>query len=164
MKNPARQTMCQAPRTVASRRWLCSSSRPLFLPGIRLLEPSARSRGCDRMRHAKLVPAVRSLEDIPVVDPSATVVLAGGEGRAHISTYLAMASRNRDLYSFGLVTVGRLRPPPAKPRSLIKLSSFLSHVYVRMQSMMPAAGAGRGAAAAAGGGGAGAGAGARKGV
>src|SRR3569833_3270754 len=137
MKNPARQTMCQAPRTVASRRWLCSSSRTLFLPGIRLLEPCARSRRNKQKKHTKQVPAVRSLEDIPVVDPSATVVLAGGEGRAHISTYLAMASRNRDLYSFGLVTVGRLRPPPAKPRSLIQLSSFLSHVYVRMQSMMP---------------------------
>src|SRR3569833_1741563 len=137
MKNPARQTMCQAPRTVASRRRLCSTTQTQNHPNIRLLVPCARSRGCDRMRHANLVPAVRSLEDIPVVDPSATVVLAGGEGRAHISTYLAMASRNRDLYSFGLVTVGRLRPPPAKPRSLIQLSSFLSHVYVRMQSMMP---------------------------
>ena len=43
-------------------------------------------------------------------------------------TYLAMASRKRLLYSFGLVTVGRFLPPPANPRSLIQLSSFLSQV------------------------------------
>lgn len=48
------------------------------------------------------------------------------------STYLAIASRNRLLYSFGLVTVGRFLPPPANPRFLIQLSSCLSHVYVRM--------------------------------
>lgn len=52
-------------------------------------------------------------------------------------TYLAIASRNRYLYSLGLVTVGRFRPPPAKPRSLIQDSSFLSQVYVRIQSMIP---------------------------
>ncbi len=42
--------------------------------------------------------------------------------------YLAIASRNRLLYSLGLVTVGLFRPPPANPRFLIQLSSCLSHV------------------------------------
>lgn len=48
--------------------------------------------------------------------------------RKRPETYLAIASLNRDLYSFGLVTVGRFLPPPANPRSLIQLSSRLSHV------------------------------------
>ena len=43
-------------------------------------------------------------------------------------TYLAIASLNRLLYSFGLVTVGRFLPLPANPRSLIHDSSLLSHV------------------------------------
>lgn len=36
-----------------------------------------------------------------------------------------------EIITFGDVTVGRFLPPPAKPRSLIQDSSFLSWIYVR---------------------------------
>jgi hypothetical protein len=44
-----------------------------------------------------------------------------------------MASLNRIRYCLGVTIVGSL-PPPRMPDSLTQLSSFLSHVNVRMKS------------------------------
>lgn len=99
---------------------------------LRLLEPSPPIVVWV-LRIIKEVPAVGRLQDVS----ARMLVTRSRVEQIQYQTYLAIASRNRDLYSFGLVTVGRLRPPPANPRSLIQLSSFLSHVYVRIQSMIP---------------------------
>lgn len=86
-----------------------------------------------KLKGLELVPATR-------FDHVSIVQTGRSESDAYFgasNTYRSIASRNRFLYSLGLVTVGRFLFPPAKPRSLIHDSNFLSHVYVRMQSMMP---------------------------
>lgn len=42
----------------------------------------------------------------------------------------------RFLYCRGVTIVGAFVPPPTKPLSLTQLSSFLSHVNVRMKSLV----------------------------
>lgn len=106
------------------------SRRILFPPQV-ALEARPGGRRAARIRQAELVPAVRRLEDVsvPLNVSSCSEMQACFKARRALGViHLAIASRKRDLYSLGLVTVGRLRPPPAKPRSLIQLSSFLSHV------------------------------------